>query len=257
MDTNRITLSLDKQSDGSHVSPERVRLGDLTRFSDDVRALLQGDGNELDANELEVSIIKGSLAIQTYPLQPAPKLFADLKSLGNGSLLKDIDLKRRRVIERWQKSAFSVAGLIYKISAPFLDEPIVVSFNSRFHLVEDDAWVNVERYIVGEIQEVGGSKRPNAHVKLPGGEVLTVLTDKDILRKDERNRLYKNSMLRIRAEYNLSTKKLRNAHLIEFLDYAQGVDQKQLERMRERGAQAWKNIPDASAWVEELRGNKN
>ena len=28
-----------------------------------------------------------------------------------------------------------------------------------------------------------------------------------------------------------------------------------LELMIERGAKAWKDVPDASAWVEELRGN--
>ena len=28
-----------------------------------------------------------------------------------------------------------------------------------------------------------------------------------------------------------------------------------LELMAERGAKAWKDVPDASAWVEELRGN--
>ena len=29
----------------------------------------------------------------------------------------------------------------------------------------------------------------------------------------------------------------------------------QLELMAERGAKAWQDVPDASAWVEELRGN--
>ena len=28
-----------------------------------------------------------------------------------------------------------------------------------------------------------------------------------------------------------------------------------MELMVERGAKAWKDVPDASAWVEELRGN--
>ena len=28
-----------------------------------------------------------------------------------------------------------------------------------------------------------------------------------------------------------------------------------LELMVERGAKAWKDVPDASAWVEEIRGN--
>ncbi len=33
------------------------------------------------------------------------------------------------------------------------------------------------------------------------------------------------------------------------------LDAAQLERLTERGAEAWKDVPDATKWVEELRGN--
>jgi hypothetical protein len=254
MDSERITLSLDDHTEGAHMSPDRVRIGDLVRFAEDVKVFLQGDGKELDAQSLEVSVVRGSFALQTAPIAYAPKLFSDLKALQDGFPLDQIDKSRRLVLERWQKSARSASGLVYKISAPFLTRPLVVNADSDFQPDDIDHWVWVERYISGEIQDLGGATRPNAHVRMPDGKTLKVLTDKDLLRNDKLNRLYKTVMLRIKAEYNLQTRELRNARLIEFVEYADEVNEGDLARMKERGKLAWKDVKDPAAWVNELRG---
>ena len=41
---------------------------------------------------------------------------------------------------------------------------------------------------------------------MPDGTTLKVTTEKDLLRDDKENRLYKTAMLRIRAEYNVLTR---------------------------------------------------
>lgn len=47
---------------------------------------------------------------------------------------------------------------------------------------------------------------------------------------------------------------LRNARLIEFVEYAPRVDEDELARLMRRGAVAWKDVHNATAWVDELRG---
>lgn len=254
MDGQRITLALDDKSDGFETSPDRIRLGDLVRFTDEVKDFLQGDGKEIDARSLDVQIKYGSLAIQTFPLDNAPKLFADLRALEDSELMRFVDHKRRAVVERWQKAARSTQTLVYTISAPFLNRALIISSRTDFRTEEADHWVVVERYIRGEIQEVGGSTKPNAHVKLPNGKRLTIETDKDLLRADKVNRLYKSAMLRVKAEYNVKTRELRNAKLLEFVEYARDVDEAAIARMTSEGRSAWKDVQDASAWVDELRG---
>ena len=61
-------------------------------------------------------------------------------------------------------------------------------------------------------------------------------------------------MLRIRAEFNVVTRELRNAQLLEFIDYAGDVDETHLQRLGRRGSAAWKGIDDPTAWVDEIRG---
>lgn len=256
MEAQRITIALTDHTAGFEATPDRVRLGDLAGFSSDVAAFLRGEDKDVDTNTLEVAVRKGSLAIETVPLLSAPNLFRDLRTLLGGELLDNLDAKRREVMERWQKTARQTKQVAYRISAPFLDRPIEINAESDYHADDADQWVQVERYVRGEIQDLGGVTKANAHIKLPDGRTLKVTTERDVLRNDTVNRLYKLAMLRIKAEYNVLTRELRNARLVEFVEHASTVDEEALTRLTRRGAVAWKDVPDATAWVDELRGDK-
>lgn len=256
MDAQRITVALIDHTAGFEATPDRVRLGDLADFSADVATFLRGEDKDVDTKTLEVAIRTGSFAIETVPLLSAPGLFRDLRALLGGELLDNLDAKRREVMERWQKTARQTRQVAYRISAPFLDRPIVVNAESDYHADDADQWVQVERYIRGEIQDLGGVTKANAHIKLPDGRTLKVTTERDVLRNDTVNRLYKLAMLRIKAEYNVLTRELRNARLVEFVEHASTVDEDALARLTRRGAIAWKDVPNATAWVDELRGEK-
>lgn len=254
MQAQRITVAFIDHSAGFEASPERVRLANLADFSADVAAFLRGDGKEVDAKTLEVAIRNGSLAIETMPLSAAPRLFSDLRALLASELLDGVDTKRREVMERWQRAARQTHQLAYRITAPFLERPILINSESDYHADDADQWVQVERYIRGEIQDLGGISKATARVRLPNGHTLTVVAERDALKNDTLNRLYKVAMLRIKADYNVVTRELRNARLIEFVEYAPRVDEDELARLMRRGAVAWKDVPNATAWVDELRG---
>ena len=68
---------------------------------------------------------------------------------------------------------------------------------------------DVATFLRGEIQDLGGITKANAHIMLPDGRTLKVTTERDVLRKDKVNRLYKLAMLRIKAEYNVLTRVVR------------------------------------------------
>lgn len=246
MEAQRITIALIDHTAGFEATPERVRLGDLADFSKDVATFLRGENKEVDTKTLEVAVRKGSLALETTPLLSAPSLFQDLRTLLGGELLDNLDAKRRDVVERWQKAARQSKQVAYRISAPFLGRPIEIKAETDYHADDADQWVQVERYIRVEIQDLGGATKPNAHVKLPDGRTLSVTTERDVLRDDTVNRLYKLAMLRIKAECNVLTRELRNARLLEFVEYAPSVNDDDLARLTRRGAAAWKDVPNAT-----------
>ncbi|MBL8340848.1 MAG: hypothetical protein JNL30_05200 [Rubrivivax sp.] len=254
MEAQPITVALIDATQGYEATPERVRLSALADFTRDVADFLRGQARELDPGSIEVAIQSGSVQVITQPIALAPTLFRDLRSLLDSELIDSLDARRREVIERWQKLARATKGWSYRVAAPFLPRPVVVNAQTDFRADDADQWVRVERYVRGEILDLGGATKANAHVRLPDGTTLRVGTERDVLRDDTVNRLYKPAMLRIQAQYNVLTRELRDARLVEFVQYEPRFDAAELERLNRRGAQAWKDVADASAWVEELRG---
>lgn len=257
MEAQPLTFSLVDKTAGYEATPDRVHLSALADFAADVSAMLRGSNREVDTAALEVSVRSGSLAIETAPIAAAPTLFRDLHAMLSSELLDAIDVKRREVIERWQRAAREARGIAYRVSAPFLARPVLVNADTDFRADDADQWVLVERYVRGEIEGLGGAQRPNGHVRLPDGTRLTVSTDRKVLRDDTRNRLYKPAMLRIRAKYNVLTRELKDAELLEFVEYSPQFDEADMARLTRRGAQAWKDVANATAWVEELRGGSD
>jgi len=253
MKAHPITIVLVDSSAGYEANPGKVRLGALAEFSKDVETFIRGSGKDIDPGELDVAVVQGSFGIQTAPIPIGSTLVADLRRLTSGSLLDQVDRRRSDVIEKWQKLAKSARHIAVRITSDALAKPVVVTAESDFHSNKADQWVHVERYIRGEIQDLGGSVKANAHVKLPDGSTLTVATDREMLREERQNRLYKLAMLRIKAKYNVVTGELAEAKLIEFVEYAPDASE-DLSSLRARGAQAWKGVGDAADWVDKQRG---
>ena len=59
------------------------------------------------------------------------------------------------------------------------------------------------------------------------------------------------------GEKNLRTGELKKntIRLLDFVDYIPDFDESALNRFVEAGTEAWADVPDAAAWVRELRGN--
>jgi hypothetical protein len=253
MQAHPIQITLHDESGGYEITPDRVPMAVLREFVRDVDDFLKGDGKQFDTANLDVSVVKGSLGVLTAPTAQ-PALVQDLLKLASSELIDSLNQKRKDVITRWQKAAKSNRKIAVEISSALLAKPILVHAHSDFRADDADQWVRVERYLRGEIVDLGGKNTANAHMVLPDGKTLLVEAPRDVIRAEKVNRLYKPAMVRIRAEYNVQTREYRNAQLIEFADYDNKLDAQALARLTERGTKAWKDVGKASEWVDELRG---
>lgn len=254
MDPQAIEISIRDESGGYEISPARMPLTVLRNFSKDVDDLLRGALPNGESANLDVAVVTGSFALRTTPLTDTG-LLRDLQHLAQSELLDGVDAKRREVIERWQKLARGTRKAVFKIAAPFLEKSVVINSASDYRSDDADQWVRVERYIQGEVVDIGGIGKPNAHIKLPDGTSLKVESAREVFRDDKINRLYKIAMVRITADYNVVTRQYRCARLIGFEEHQQSLDEQALEKLTQRGAKAWKDVPAASAWVDALRGS--
>ena len=255
MEAQALLIVLHDDSAGYEITPDRVPLAALRGFTKDVDEFLRGDGNDVDTAALDVAVVAGSLALRTAPTAN-PVLLGDLRRLTASDLLDGMGSKRRAVMERWQKAARGSRRIRIEISAPFMPAPILINAETDYRTDDADQWVRVERYVRGEIEDMGGHAKPNAHIRLPDGKTLLVDASREVLRDEKTNRLYKLAMVRIVAEYNVMTREYRNARLLEFVEHENRLDEKDLDRLTQRGIKAWRDVPDAGAWIDSLRGNE-
>jgi len=255
MNPNQLRFAVSDRINDSEVSPSHVSLALLGEFQRDVNDFLRGSHRDVDPNNIIVSIEQGSLAFVAVGLLTANMLWTDLEYLNNTNSLSSIDLKRAKIIERWQSLARKNPHRRYSVA----DESARLSFsidsNSDYHRM-DNVWVQVEKYLYGKVVDLGGKTKANVHLELENGETLTISTTTKKLEQDEQNRLYRSALLRVNAEENLITGELRNYQLLEFTDYQPSYDEAKFNLMVERGTQAWADVSDATEWLETLRGNK-
>lgn len=248
-----LTFAFDSDSGAAPASPERVNLAAMREFVREVEDFLRGDDKEVDTTALDVAVIGGSFALRTEAIALAPRLVSDLRHLAQSPVLDVVSARRRDIMGAWQKRARGQKRLHYRIEAPFLDKPVQVTAATDFHTEDANEWVRVERYVRGEMIELGGARSVNAHIRLPDGKTLQVDATREQLRSERENRLYKPVMVRFSADFNVRTNEYRAARLIEFSDYKPSFDKQAMQRLTERGAKAWADVDDAAAWVEGIR----
>lgn len=82
---------------------------------------------------------------------------------------------------------------------------------------------------------MGGSTQANAHIKLPEGKTPVVRADRNLIRAETENHLYKEVHVLIRASMDLATGELIDAQLVEFGHYEPKFDQQQFARLTADG----------------------
>ncbi len=254
MEPTSVTFALEDKSRDYEVTPDRVPIDDLIQFSKDVKDFVQGAEKDVPKEEIVVAIKKGSFALEV-PSLTSQNLFDDLKTIGSGLDISSIDSKRKQIIESWQKSSKLNIFKHFRIESSAFLKIIRIDFRSQFITEKKEHWVNVERYVRGELQDLGGVKKSNAHLRLHGGKSLTIKTDKAIVKAQSTNHVYHDVTVRIKAKLNLFTGEIKDAELLEFIEYEPKFDEEQFKQMTDKGQKAWSDVDDHVKWVRELRGS--
>lgn len=249
-----LRFALDDRIQNAEVGLAHVPLNLLGRFQKDVSDFLTGSEKEVDPNDVIIMIQDGSLEFVATGLLAATSLWADVERLRDPASLDLIDPKRAHVVERWQASARKHPHRRYTLADKGGATFVRVDRDSDYREGKTAMWVPVEKYLQGQITDMGGTSKPNVHLRLKDGQVLTIASSQQRLADEKRNRLYKPAVLRVTAEENLHSGELRNLALLDFEDPQATLDEAAFEELVRKGTQAWADVPDN--WLENLRGGE-
>lgn len=252
---NALHFAVSDRVDDAEVGPKFVPLSLLGEFQRDVAEFLKGNSREIDPSQVMVSVEEGSFALVVTGVLAATSLWADLNSLNASKSLDAIDSKRAAVVERWQTVSRQHPSRSYAVGDVGKNSIFHVNASTDF-LRGEEIWVTVEKYFYGRIVDLGGKKKPNVHLELEGGGTVTIAASQDMLAEEEHNRLYRQALLRVSVEENLITGATRNPSLLGFENHQWGFDEREFEELVRIGTRAWADVPNATEWVEELRGGR-
>ena len=255
-ETATIEFVLHGKVDGHGITPRTIGLSQFNEFNQQVEAFIAGS-QKLKLDQVHVEIADGSYMLRTVlPPLVLSALEPDLKLLARQDVLGELDIRRAEIVQKWQARAKSNPDYSYEVRPRSDTLPKVrISHETDFRVGEIVPWVAVEKYLLGEVVDMGGVQKANIHLKLArGGKTLLVGTSQGYLRDQVDNRLYHKALLHVRAQQHHRTGDLRNIQLIAFVDYQPAYNEEALDRFAATGAAAWADVPDAAQWVREVRG---
>lgn len=255
--TASLAFSLNDTVAGEPLTPSNVDLPTLRLFLEEVEKLVKGDEPGASLTNSKVRLESGSVRVViTAGCMLISSVGDEMARLERSGDLDLIQPRRAQVIETWQKRAQRQPTLSYTVkdlSNPAA-RPLKVESSSPYQHGAENAWVTVEKYLVGHVVDMGGKQEPNVHLVLADtGRMIQVSATEQQLAAEEENQLYRDVTLRVQAQQHLKTRQLRRVKLLEFLHRTDEVDQQALERLWKNGREAWKDVPSATAWVDALR----
>jgi hypothetical protein len=242
--------------EGLEISPRTIGLSQFNEFNQQVEVFI-GGSQKLKLDQVHVEIDQGSYVLRALlPAVVLSSLEPDLKLMARQDVLGELDIKRAEVVQRWQTRAKNAPDLSYEVRPEGDALPKVrISRETDYHVGKIVPWVAVEKYLFGQVVDMGGMQKANIHLKLDrGGKTLLIGSSQGYLREQVENRLYHRALLHVRAEQHFRTGDLRNIQLISFVDYQPTYNEEAFDRFTARGAEAWADVPDAARWVRKVRG---
>ena len=254
--TISIEFVLHGRVEGVEITPRTISLSLFNEFNLQVEAFLSGQ-QRVKVDDVQLEILPGSYVLRTLvPVVLLASLESDLGRLTREDALGELDPRRAEVIQKWQARARGSPELRYEVRPQTETMPKVrITSETDFRIGEVVPWVAVEKYLFGQVMDMGGAQKANIHLKLDRGRKTVVVgATQDYLREQVENRLYHKVLLHVRAEQHIRTGELRNVRLLSFVDYQPGYNEEALDRFVAKGTAAWAEVPDAAGWVRELRG---
>jgi hypothetical protein len=252
-----ISFRVDDELLGNKISPSNISIALLNEFTDQVTAFLRGS-KHVDLKEVKVSVDQGSLVLTVSDeVGIVEDAFDDYETAFKEKSLENIDERRAQIFEIWQNLASTNDNRVYELfntdNAKKISS-ITIDQDTKFKK-KKSSWVNVELYVYGKINDIGGKNKPNIHLELENGSTVKIGSSKELLSFDRENRIYKRQLVRISAKQNIDTKEIKDEKLLSFEHYSPNYDEEEFLKIVSKGRLAWRSVKNATKWVEELRGS--
>ncbi|MBN1950819.1 MAG: hypothetical protein JW801_06420 [Bacteroidales bacterium] len=236
------------------LSPDNYDVKEIISMLQNIEDLLYPT-NKKDRPIITYNIQEGSVRhIFKTSIQAIIGFSAILTQIQKTDSIDFLELKTALAIEDMQNFTYQ-KNYDFEITTS-VDSDLTFKINPKSkYLRTENIWVNAELYFYGTLTDAGGKNKANIHLDTEEFGSLTIDTDKDFLKDQEDNLLYKKFGVRAIGKQNIETGEIdkRTLTLIQLLDFEPKYDDQYLNSLIHKAKNNWKGInPDE--WLDNLRG---
>jgi hypothetical protein len=238
-----------------NLSPENYDVKEIISMLQNIEDLLY-PSNKKDRPIISYDLKDGS--VKQYfrtSLQAIIGFSAVLIQIQKFNSIDFLELKTAQAIENIQTLSYQ-KNYNFEISTSE-DENFKLEVTPQTQFIRtENIWVDSELYFYGTLINAGGKSKANIHLDTDEFGTITIVTNRDFLKNQEDNLLYKKYGIRAIGKQNSETGEVDKStlSLIELVDYSPKYDESYLNSLISKAKNKWNGInPDL--WLNELRGD--
>lgn len=119
----------------------------------------------------------------------------------------------------------------------------------------DALWVDAEVYFYGTLVDAGGKDKSNIHLETKDYGTIVIAADRETLKNEERNLLYKDYGIQAQAKQNVMTGEIdrSSVKLLKIIDYKPNFDKDYLDGLIEKVGNRFDGM-DVDDYISKIRG---
>lgn len=204
----------------NQLSPDNFDIKEIKVLLESIEDLLYPN-NKKDRPDITYSIETGSVRnIFKTSMQAVVAFSAVMTMVNQTGSIDGLELPTARAIEKIQDVARKTDYTFEFKTSNDVASVLTVSPDTNYHRTTD-LWVDAEFYFYGTLTNAGGKDKSNIHLDTNEVGSIIIATDKDFLKKEEKNLLYREYGVRVLGKQNVETGEIDRSDLklLDLIDY--------------------------------------
>ena len=251
----KIEINIKGMNGSEKLSPDNFDIKEIVDILENIEPLLYPNAKG-HRPTISYGIEEGSVKNVFGVTAQAAAAFAAVLSLVNSSgSLDGLEPPTAKALEQYQIMARK-RGYSFEFSSSTARDVLLSITPETSYIRSQGVWVETEMYFYGSLEDAGGKESPNIHLQTKEFGLIVISTDKDTLRSEGRNLLYKEYGVRALGLQNALTGELDKSSfkLVEILDYTPAFDESYINGLINKVGDKFKDV-DVDEYISELRGS--
>lgn len=250
----QIEIRVSGNEGNNPLAPDNYDIREIKVMLDNIEDILYPT-NKKNRPDISYQIANGSVRnIFKTSMQAVVTFTAVVGMINESNSIDGLELSTAKAIENIQNIARN-KNYFFEIRTSISDNVVLKITPQTKYERSANLWIDAEFYFYGTLTNAGGKGKANIHLDTKEVGSIIIETDRQFLKEEPENLLYKDYGVRVIGKQNLETGEIDTSalKLIQLIDYSPKYDEQYLNGLIAKASPKFKGI-DSDKWVNEMRG---